>query len=120
MAARDNPSKGAKPDKLIRDALMLAANRVHDGDPDGRKKLAIAAAAVVEKAVEGDLAAFKEIADRIDGKAPQSLDVTTTHERPITEWTLEAIDAELARRGVTPVAGAKKDTLSAAKPNGLH
>lgn len=93
MAARDNPSKGGKPDKLIRDALMLAVNRVQEGDPQGRKKLAIAAAAVVEKAVEGDLAAFKEIADRIDGKAPQSVDVTTRHEQPITEWT----DADLER-----------------------
>jgi hypothetical protein len=93
MAVRDNPSKGGKPDKLIRDALMLAVNRVQEGDPQGRKKLAIAAAAVVEKAVEGDLAAFKEIADRIDGKAPQSVDVTTRHEQPITEWT----DADLER-----------------------
>ena len=88
-----SPSSGNKRDKLIRDALMIAVNRVQGGDPQGRKKLAVAAAAVVEKAVEGDLAAFKEIADRIDGKAPQSVDVTTRHEQPITEWT----DADLER-----------------------
>lgn len=92
-----NSNSGQRKDKLIRDALMLAVNRVQEGDPQGRKKLAIAAAAVVEKAVEGDLAAFKEIADRIDGKAPQSLDVTTTHERAASELTdleLERIIAE--------------------------
>lgn len=88
-----SPSSGNKRDKLIRDALMIAVNRVQEGDPQGRKKLAIAAAAVVEKAVEGDLAAFKEIADRIDGKAPQSVDVTTRHEQPIFELT----DAELEK-----------------------
>jgi len=39
------------------------------------------------------LAAFKEIADRIDGKAPQSVDVTTRHGQPIFELT----DAELEK-----------------------
>lgn len=103
MAARDNPSKGVKPDKLIRDALMVAAMRVHEDDPQGRRKLAIAAAKVVEKAVEGDLAAFKEIADRIDGKAPQSLDVTTTHERAIEELTDAELAAFIARRSSSSV-----------------
>ncbi|MFO0476587.1 MAG: hypothetical protein ACK52K_15715 [Alphaproteobacteria bacterium] len=90
-------SSGNKRDKLIRDALLIAVNRVQEGDPQGRKKLAIAAAAVVEKAVEGDLAAFREIADRIDGKAPQSVDVTTIHERAASELSdleLERIIAE--------------------------
>jgi len=88
-----NGNSGQRKDKLVRDALMLAAKRVHDGDPDGRIKLNVAAAKIVELAVEGDLAAFKEIADRLDGKAPQSVDVTTRHEQPITEWT----DADLER-----------------------
>ena len=91
-------SSGNKRDKLIRDALLIAVNRVQEGDPQGRKKLAIAAAAVVEKAVEGDLAAFKEIADRIDGKAPQSVDVTTINERPIAELTDSELAAIIARR----------------------
>jgi len=88
-----NGNSGQRKDKLVRDALMLAAKRVHEGDPDGRIKLNVAAAKIVELAVEGDLAAFKEIADRLDGKAPQSVDVTTRHEQPITEWT----DADLER-----------------------
>lgn len=118
MATRDNPSKGGKPDKLIRDALMIAANRVQEGDPQGRRKLAIAAAAVVEKAVDGDLAAFKEMADRIDGKAPQSMDVTTRHERPINEWS----DAELAEL-IRDSASRTRDTetkAGKAKPDPVH
>lgn len=116
MAVRDNPSKGGKPDKLIRDALMLAVNRVQEGDPQGRKKLAIAAAAVVEKAVEGDLAAFKEIADRIDGKAPQSVDVTTRHEQPITEWT----DADLERIIAERSAGSARAAKASEGPQKPH
>jgi len=113
-----SPSSGNKRDKLVRDALMIAVNRVQEGDPQGRKKLAIAAAAVVEKAVEGDLAAFKEIADRIDGKAPQSLDVTTTHERAVSELT----DAELAAivSSCGSSNGAAEEKTGKAKPNPIH
>jgi hypothetical protein len=89
-----NTNSGQRKDKLIRDALMLAAHRVQEGDPEGRKKLAVAAAKVVEKAVEGDLAAFKEMADRIDGKSTQPVDVTTRHEPSISELD----EAELDRR----------------------
>ncbi len=103
-----SPTSGNKRDKLIRDALMLAVNRVQEGDPQGRKKLAIAAAAVVEKAVEGDLAAFKEIADRIDGKAPQSVDVTTRHEQPITEWTDADLERVIADRSTSRTGVAAK------------
>ena len=103
-----NSNSGQRKDKLIRDALMLAVNRVQEGDPQGRKKLAIAAAAVVEKAVEGDLAAFKEIADRIDGKAPQSVDVTTRHEQPITEWTDADLERVIADRSTSRIRVAAK------------
>lgn len=87
-----NANSGQRKDKLIRDALMLAASRVHDADPQSRKKMAVAAEKVVEMAVGGDLAAFKEMADRIDGKPHQSMDMTSTHERSIEQLT----DAELA------------------------
>ena len=73
-----NENSGQRKDKLIRDALMVAAHRVEQGDPDGRKKLYVAAAKVVEMAVSGDLAAFREMADRIDGKATQAVEVDTT------------------------------------------
>ena len=111
-----SPSSGNKRDKLIRDALMIAVNRVQEGDPQGRKKLAVAAAKVVEMAVEGDLAAFKEIADRIDGKAPQSVDVTTRHEQPITEWT----DADLERVIAERSAGSARVAKASEGPQKPH
>ena len=54
MAARITPSKGGKPDKLMRDALMVALNReAVDADGQKTKKLNIIAAKLVELAVGG-------------------------------------------------------------------
>jgi hypothetical protein len=71
-----NANSGSKREKLVRDALMLAVSRVQEGDPQGRRKLALAAQAIVEKAVDGDLGAFKEIADRLDGKPVQQTEIS--------------------------------------------
>lgn len=76
MAARTNASQGAKPDKLIRDALMIALKRDHKGE-DGKKtnKLNAVVAKLVDKAIAGDVVAIKEISDRVDGKPAQSVDL---------------------------------------------
>ena len=114
-----NANSGSKRDKLVRDALILAAKRVHDGDPQGRTKLTVAAANIMELAVNGDLAAFKEVADRIDGKSPQSLDVTTTHERPIEELSDVELAAFIARRSQGST-GTSAEKGSKAKPDPVH
>jgi hypothetical protein len=69
MAARYTPSKGAKPDKLCRDALALALNREAKG-ADGKptKRLNLIADKLVRNAMGGDMTAIREIFDRIDGK----------------------------------------------------
>lgn len=97
MAAPIN-NVGGRKDKHWRDALMVAIKRT---DPDGRTVLSKIAQKVVEAAMEGDMQAIKEIGDRIDGKAPQSLDVTTRHEQPINELS----DAELSALIATRRAG---------------
>jgi hypothetical protein len=58
----------------MRDALILALNREAEGS-DGKptKKLYLIADAVVDKAASGDVAAASFVADRVDGKAPQTL-----------------------------------------------
>lgn len=61
---------GHKADKIIREALLLAVNR---REKDGGKKLAKAAEACVEAAINGDIRAFSEIADRIDGRPHQAV-----------------------------------------------
>jgi len=111
-----NANSGSKREKLVREALMLAAKRVHEGDPEGRIKLNVAAARIMELAVEGDIQAFKEIADRIDGKSPQSLDVTNTYERPIESLTDAELAAFIARRS----AGGDRVTAQAEGKNKPH
>lgn len=116
-----NANSGSKRDKLIREALRVAALRVVDGDPKGRIALAIAAEKVVNAAVEGDLAAFKEMADRIDGKAVQQMDVNTTHERSTSELTESEIDAAIAlARSARLVGGKEAKAGSPAKPDRVH
>src|ERR1700676_4930877 len=64
--------KGRKPDKLMRDALILALMReAEDGDGAPTKKLHLIAGKLVEKAVAGDIQAIKEVCDRVDGKPTQ-------------------------------------------------
>lgn len=87
---------GRKSDKRWRDALIIAAMRT---DAEGQTYLARIAKKCVEAAAEGDMQAIKEIGDRIDGKAPQSLDVTTTHERAASELTDAELTAIIAGRG---------------------
>ena len=65
MAGNPNPT-GRKADKVVRDALLAALRQ----KPERLKNAAEAAWA---KAEEGDLAAFREIADRLDGKVPQAV-----------------------------------------------
>ncbi len=65
LAISKNPG-GGKPDKRIRDSLLAALRQ----DPD---KLNRASEKVWQMACDGDLAAYKEIADRLDGKAVQPI-----------------------------------------------
>jgi hypothetical protein len=72
-----NP-RGQQRDKLCREALRLELTEMGDGD--ALKKLRQLARAVIEKAETGDLQAFKEVADRMDGKPTQMLEHTGPEE----------------------------------------
>ncbi len=57
---------GPKSDKLWRQAIMLAVNRVSQ---DGKTKhLDILAHRLIKSAAEGDISALREVGDRLDGK----------------------------------------------------
>ncbi len=72
--ARKTPSKGAKPEKLMRDALMVALKREAEG-ADGKptKKLSLLADRIIEKGLSGDVQAWKEIRDTVDGRPAQAI-----------------------------------------------
>ncbi len=80
MAARKTPSRGGKPDKLMRDAISLVLHEetsVPDPLNSKRiirlKKLRLVATALVHAAIKGDVSAIKEINDRMDGKVVQKI-----------------------------------------------
>lgn len=89
------PSKGSKPDKILRDALILELNREMDGG-DGQKikKVNRVVHKLVDAAVEGKLDAIKEVWDRVEGKAPQSITSDSTVSISF-EGLAEQFDAKL-------------------------
>lgn len=68
--AKKAPS-GPFADKLWRDAIRKAALEQAEGKR-GPKKLELAARALVNAAIAGDVSAAKEMGDRMDGKVPQA------------------------------------------------
>jgi hypothetical protein len=56
----------ARKDRLFADTLVSVLG---ENDEDDVKKLRKVASALVDKAMTGDTAAIREIADRVDGKA---------------------------------------------------
>ncbi len=76
-----NANSGPKREKPFRDALLMeikAAGEDH-------KTLRRIARAVISKAEDGDIQAIKEIADRLDGKVPQSLEGGDP-DKPVRLW----------------------------------
>lgn len=72
---------GPKQEKPFRDALLLAVKEA-TADED-KQKLRKLAEKLVEKAIEGDVTAIKEVADRLDGKAAQSMTLSGDEEAPL-------------------------------------
>jgi hypothetical protein len=93
-----NPLGRAR-EKPFADALRLA---LAEEDPTTKKrKLRAIADKLVDAAVGGEPWAIKEVIDRIDGKAPQTIDATLTDERDLRDLThaelIARIDAALKR-----------------------
>ena len=76
--------------KIYSDALRVEVNRIDPNNPDRRKVNALAEK-LVSCALAGEGWAFKEIGDRLEGKAVQPVEHSGTDDRDIKELT----DAEL-------------------------
>ena len=74
-------TKGAVADKFWSEAVRLAVYR-EDKDDEGRKakRINLIADKLCRMAMEGDIAAIREIGERLDGKAPMSADLTSNGE----------------------------------------
>ena len=101
---------GPKSDKLWSQAIRMAALReMEDPNTPGEKvkRLNIIADNLVRMAVEGDLAAMKEVGERLDGKSPQGIIHSNDPESPLTRPN-ELSDAELA----AIAAGSREGTFA--------
>jgi len=85
-----NPNGGRKA-KEARDALRLALTDGVSEKP--RNKLDAIVRAHIEKAMEGDMPAIKEIYDRIDGKVPQGLQNAEDEDGVTTELLIRVLKA---------------------------
>lgn len=106
MSAPPGNKFAAKQNRVITDTLR----RVVAQNPD---KVRIACEKALDKAAEGDLQTFREIADRLDGKPTQSVEMN------VTRTTADMADSELARviaesssSGTARKANGKKESNS--------
>lgn len=77
--------RGSKPDKIIRDALLLELNRLDIVDGKKIKKVSRIVYKIVELAKDGKIDAIKEIFDRVEGKAVQGV----TFDQPSGSFTIK-------------------------------
>lgn len=89
-------ARGPYIDKPFREALRIAVKRKENDDSKGKTKLDRIAARLVTEAIDGDVPAAKEIADRLDGKVAQAIiggDPSDQPLRLITEIRRTIVDA---------------------------
>ena len=89
MATRINPGGGKGQERMWRNAVHLAVKRYVDGSDV--KALTRLAEKLVEKGMSGDIAALKEVGDRLDGRPTQAVDMNVTE--PITCIERVIVDA---------------------------
>jgi hypothetical protein len=105
VKGRSGTNKGK--DKPWTEALRLVVFR---DDADGKRRLLKIAEACAMAAESGDMQAVKEIGDRLDGKATQTIEATIDDKRDAADWSR----AEL----VSFIHDATKGSERAAKADG--
>lgn len=86
MPAPEGNTNATKQHRVITDTLR----RVVAQNPE---KVRIACEKFLDKASEGDLAAFKEITDRLDGKVPQATEISGPEGGPVqAKLTIEFVN----------------------------
>lgn len=76
--APEGNTNSSKDNRLWRNTIMRA---IAQGDAERLRRIA---EALLDKAADGDMAAIKELGDRLDGKATQQMQVTGADDGPLT------------------------------------
>ena len=88
----------------MRDAIMLALHRTDEIDGETIKRIYRVADQLVLKACTGDVPAIKEVIDRVDGRAHQSVSL----DGAVEVNTTTATDRDRAKAVAALVAKARK------------
>lgn len=70
-------TNSSRDNRLWRNTIQRA---IAQGDPERLRRIADK---LLDKAAEGDMAAIKELGDRIDGKASQQIELTGDADKPV-------------------------------------
>lgn len=90
-----NP-KGRPKTKTLSEHYRAQLNHVAPDDPDGRTYGELIALAIVRQAAAGEIAAARELADRTEGRAVQSVGVNMA----VTDWRELAAEAGLSEQDI--------------------
>jgi len=86
-----NPNGNPGKDKLFRTALLMELKSKGQGMPELRQ----IARKCIDRALEGESWAVKQIWDRLDGKPAQSITTEINEKRSALDWTTEELVAFL-------------------------
>lgn len=81
--------RGPKADKLFSAEVQKAVNEYYE-DPDAKGKarkvkgLRLLARKLVKMGIDGEVRAIREVADRLDGRPPQGVEMTGPDGAPVT------------------------------------
>lgn len=93
--------------RLVQEAILRALQK---GGLSPEDALIPMAEKILAQAKDGDVASFREIADRLDGKPAQQVEMTVTRGEPkeLSEDELKRIAAGGSPRIALPLAGQKE------------
>ena len=89
-----NPNGRPKGSKPFTEALERAAKLPSDDDRQGKSKIEAAAIAIMNKAMQGDVMAFQAAADRLEGKAVSTVEMSGKDGGAINTNELSAAEKE--------------------------
>ncbi len=103
-----NPA-GRPKSLTLSEAYRRELAKIDESDPLKRTHAEVLAAKMIFKASKGDVAALKEIADRVEGKAKQTITLTTDRREQVER----AIERMIERAGEQGQALSRQDAITA-------
>ena len=87
MMSDDAPPDGGNANKPMRAALSAALRRLaEDGDGQSAETLELVVHALIDRALDGDVSAIREIFDRMDGKTAPGATTDDGPRKVTLEW----------------------------------